>query len=138
MINNMNNKDNEINNLEKYTGKLNRLLAEAKSHPEKSFRDILADKELCDILAKKNPDLIPMMRGFIARSLLPFGIERRIVMCIILLISVFCWIIYNNKLFLLLLLLLPMFSPRIMTECFYFWGFVEREINKGYYSKDKK
>jgi len=111
----MDNKDKEINNIEKHIGKLNRLLAEAKSHPEKSFRDILADKELCDVLKKENPALISMMQGYIARSLLPFGIGRRIVMCIILLISVFCWIIYNNKLFLFLLLLLPMFSPRIMT-----------------------
>ena len=134
----MDNKDKEINNIEKHIGKLNRLLAEAKSHPEKSFRDILADKELCDVLKKENPALISMMQGYIARSLLPFGIGRRIVMCIILLISVFCWIIYNNKLFLFLLLLLPMFSPRIMTACFYFWGFAEREINKGYHSEDKK
>ena len=133
----MESKDKEINNLEKHIDRLNRILAEAKSHPEKSFREILEDKDLRDLLERENPDLISMMQGFISRSLLPFGIGRKVIMCIILLISIICWIIYSNKLFLFLLLLLPMFSPRIVAEYYYFLGRLRREIDKNYHYSDR-
>jgi hypothetical protein len=87
-------------------------------------------------MEKINPGIKATLAGYLCSFWFPRDIGRRIIMVVITIASLTGYFIYNQKWFLLLLLILPMFSPRIVGETLYCLGWCSRAFNKGYHSQD--
>ena len=93
----------------------------------KYFKKILNNRELADELEKVQSGIKAQMAGYLAHPWLPVGITRKIVMIIIVLISITAAEIYKNNSFYWLLLMLPIFSPRIVGETLYLIGKISKK-----------
>lgn len=87
---------------------------------------ILNNKEFAKELEAIKPGITGEIAGYLLHSWLPKGYIRKIIMVLILVIACIGAFIYSKTSFLLLLLILPLFSPRIMGETAYFLGVVSR------------
>ena len=87
-----------------------------------AIKKIMDNPELADEMEKVSPGIKAQMAGYLARSWLPAGIMRKMLMLIIALISIMTAELYQNNSFYWLLLLLPMFSLRIVGETANFLG----------------
>lgn len=98
----------------------------ANNNIDKAFKKILDNKEIADAMEKASPGITGKIAGYLMSSWLPQDMIRKAIMIIIALIAVIGGFIYGQKLFYLLLLILPMFSPRIVGEGAAFFGRISK------------
>ncbi len=84
------------------------------------LRRAMSHKSLADEMEKVSPGIKAEISGYLLSQWLPSGWGRKIAMAIIFLIAVLGS--FKSTWFLLLLLLLPLFSPRIVGEVARFFG----------------
>jgi len=82
----------------------------------KVIKAIVENPALADELERVHPGVKAQMSGYLLSPLLPHGVARKIVIIIIILIGVLGYLMTGSGYFLLALLLLPMFSPRLVGE----------------------
>ena len=82
----------------------------------KVFTKVMDNKELADELEQVSTGLKAQMAGYLLSPWLPHGAIRKIIMIIIALFALIGGVKFGQKLFFLLLILLPIFSPRIVGE----------------------
>ena len=93
----------------------------------KVIKKVMEDKELADELEQVSPGLKAQMAGYLLSPWLPHGAIRKIIMIIIALFALIGGVKFGQKLFFLLLILLPIFSPRIVGEVSLFIGKLSRK-----------
>lgn len=84
----------------------------------------MEDKELSDEMEKVSPGIKGAMAGFMLRSWLPLGTARKVIMGVIILVALIGTIF--DKRWLLMLLVVCIFSPRIVGEFTYALGSISR------------
>lgn len=99
----------------------------ANDHYDKAFKKILENKELADEMEKVSPGIKAQMTGYLLSSWLPRDTKRKVMMLVIALVTLIGGLIYGQKLFFLLLLILPFFSPRIVGEVAMFLGRISKK-----------
>lgn len=95
------------------------------------FNKILKDKKLSEEMERVSPGITSKMAGYVLSSWLPIGTNRIIVVGLIVIIAIGA--IFDKR-FLYLLLILPLFSPRITAEILMFLGSLfgkHKEKNNG-------
>lgn len=92
-----------------------------------AIKKIMEDKELADEMEEVSPGIKAQMAGYLLSPWLPHGATRKILMIIIALVGLVGGGVYGQKLFFLLLLILPFFSPRIIGEVARFIGMISRK-----------
>jgi hypothetical protein len=90
------------------------------------IKRILENKDLADETEKVRPGIKAQMAGYLMSPWLPHGTTRKIIMVVIVLIAL-VGVVYSCKLFILLLLILPFFSPRIVGEIARFIGMISKK-----------
>lgn len=99
----------------------------ANGNYDKAFKKILENKDIADEMEKVSPGIKAQMAGYLLSSWLPRDATREIIMVIIALVAIVGGFIYGQKLFYLLLLILPFFSPRIVGEVAMFLGRISKK-----------
>jgi hypothetical protein len=82
----------------------------------KVIKEIMENPELADEMEKVQPGVKAQMSGYLLSPWLPHGAARKVVMIVIALVAVLGYLMTGSGYFLLALLLLPMFSPRLVGE----------------------
>jgi len=82
----------------------------------KAIKAIMDHPELAGELEKIHPGLKAQMSGYLLSPWLPHGVVRKIIMIIIAFIAILGYFVEGSGYFLFALLLLPMFSPRLVGE----------------------
>ncbi|MDD5638664.1 MAG: hypothetical protein PHO28_02025 [Candidatus Pacebacteria bacterium] len=107
-----------------------------KKEDKKLFEKILKfsnkmtdDGSLSSEIREKFQDVAGTSAGLLLNSWLPSGWLRKIIILAIILV-VICLAITKNLLFLLLLFILPIFSPRMMGELMFLVGHIKNNSNK--------
>jgi hypothetical protein len=88
----------------------------------KSIKEIMDNPELANEMEKVHPGIKAEMAGYLSHPWLPAGMGRKILMFAIAVFVVLLAIVFDNKLFYLLLFVLLLFSPRAMGELSSFYG----------------
>jgi hypothetical protein len=86
------------------------------------IRKIMANHEFANKMEKLDPGIKDQMAGILLSPWLPSGLIRKMIMLIIVAIAIIGALFYKNNLFYLLLLILPIFSPRSMGEILFIYG----------------
>jgi len=86
------------------------------------IKKIMENKELADEMEQVSPGIKALMTGYLLNPWLPHGATRKILMVAIALVGLVGGVVYGQKFFFLLLLILPFFSPRIVGEVAMFIG----------------
>jgi hypothetical protein len=84
------------------------------------IKKITENRELVDRMERENPGVTAKMAGYLLSPWLPIGVGRKIVMVVIFLIALLGSLL--NPFCLLLLIILPLFSPRVIGEIVSFLG----------------
>jgi hypothetical protein len=92
----------------------------------KAIKQIMDNPELADEMEKENPGIKAMMAGYLCSPWLPVGIVRKLIMLMIALFAIIGAQVYKENSFYWLLILLPLFSPRIMAEIMRLWGKISK------------
>jgi len=91
-----------------------------ENNTDELLKEVLENEQLADELESVTPGIKAQMAGYLLRSWFPRDAKRRITMLVIALVAVMGGFVYGHKLFYLLLLVLPLFSPRIVGELILF------------------
>jgi hypothetical protein len=88
----------------------------------KSIKGIMDNPELADEMEKVHPGIKAEMAGYLMHPWLPAGMGRKVLMFAIAVFVILLAIVFDNKLFYLLLFVLVLFSPRATGELLSFYG----------------
>ncbi len=93
-----------------------------------AIEKIMKNKELSDVMEKVSPGIKGIMAGYLLSHWFPLDLKRRLIMLFIFLVSIIGSL--TNIWFLLLLIILPLFSSRIVGELLILIGKHKNKLRK--------